>query len=670
MDALMTSKKRKYVMVSGKGGVGKTSLSASLAVKFAGAGHDTLVVSTDPAHSLGDSLGQSLKGGKPVAIEGTDLPIWGMEIDPDKATEEFKLYAQTGGKEKVKGLLDRFGMGALMESLSELKLDELLNSPPPGLDEAVAISKVVEFVEAEEYARFTRIIFDTAPTGHTLRMLTLPDFVGSTLRKVSELRGKLGAAGNVLQALFGSQQDTEAAESRLEVLQQRVQTVSDLFRDEENMDFVIATIPTVLAVKESKRLLAALREEGVPTRSIIVNQVIGEHMGDAYIKMKLREQSAAMDLLAGSPALRDLAVTRGRLLDLEVRGVPALQYFGSAMWQDIPAPGEERKFYLLGGKGGVGKTSLSAALAVRMAAEGVPTLVVSTDPAHSLSDSLEQDVSGGAPVRVTEAGLPLWGMEIDPEEARNELRELAAGDGGAEAMSMLNAVGMGKFAEQLQDLKLGELLDNPPPGVDEAVAVSKVVRFMRNPDFAHFKCVIFDTAPTGHTLRLLTLPDFLEQSVGKIVRLRFAIAKAVSGVTNFFSGGKSGQAIDKAMNKLTELQGAMDEARQLFRDESRTEFIIVSIPTVMAMAESERLAASLRTEHVPVKRIVVNQMVDDAATEKFLQMRRADQQRALAALRADPAMQSLDIIEAPLLDLEVRGIAALQYFGSQVWKDA
>lgn len=98
----IVASKRKYVMVSGKGGVGKTSLSASLAVKYASEGHDTLIVSTDPAHSLGDSLGQLLPGGVPVPIEGTDLPIWGMEIDPDMVTEEIKAFASTGGKAKVK----------------------------------------------------------------------------------------------------------------------------------------------------------------------------------------------------------------------------------------------------------------------------------------------------------------------------------------------------------------------------------------------------------------------------------------------------------------------------------------------------------------------------------------------------------------------------------------
>lgn len=107
----------------------------------------------------------------------------------------------------------------------------------------------------------------------------------------------------------------------------------------------------------------------------------------------------------------------------------------------------------------------------------------------------------------------------------------------------------------MQDLQLGELLDNPPPGVDEAVAISRVVRFLRSPDYAQFRCVVFDTAPTGHTLRLLTLPDFLNTTVGKLVRLRFTISNALSQITNFFSRKeKSGQAIDQAMAKLEELQ--------------------------------------------------------------------------------------------------------------------
>lgn len=110
----------------------------------------------------------------------------------------------------------------------------------------------------------------------------------------------------------------------------------------------------------------------------------------------------------------------------------------------------DRRFYLLGGKGGVGKTTMSSALGMHLSTQQVPTLIVSTDPAHSLSDSLGQDVSGGLPVRLQGTEAPLWGMQIDPERARAELRELARGDGGDKAMDMLRSVGLGSLAEQLQ----------------------------------------------------------------------------------------------------------------------------------------------------------------------------------------------------------------------------
>ena len=237
-------------MVSGKGGVGKTSLSASLAVRLAAAGHPTLVVSTDPAHSLSDSLDQDVSGGAPVAVEGTDLPLWGLEVDPDAATAEFRASAaKDDGKARamdlggwgsggvglmarpledgvpaclthrapawptarlpgcarlpgpppaptppprmprarwqesqrqptpstspqgIRDFLGGMGLGALADQLASLRLGELLNTPPPGLDEAVAIAKVVEIAQSAEYARFTRVVIDTAPTGHTLRLV-------------------------------------------------------------------------------------------------------------------------------------------------------------------------------------------------------------------------------------------------------------------------------------------------------------------------------------------------------------------------------------------------------------------------------------------------------------------------------------------------------------------
>jgi arsenite-transporting ATPase len=167
------------------------------------AGHHTLVVSTDPAHSLGDSLAQSVGGGKPVAVEGTDGMLYAMEIDPEQSKAEFAAFAAADQGKGVKDFMGSMGLGGVIEQLEELKLGELLDTPPPGLDEAIAITKVVQFIKAEEYAKFTRIIFDTAPTGHTLRLLSLPDFLDATIGKVVRLRQKIAGAANSVKSLFG-----------------------------------------------------------------------------------------------------------------------------------------------------------------------------------------------------------------------------------------------------------------------------------------------------------------------------------------------------------------------------------------------------------------------------------------------------------------------------------
>eukprot|EP00195_Chlamydomonas_chlamydogama_P005384 CAMPEP_0202890670 /NCGR_PEP_ID=MMETSP1392-20130828/997_1 /ASSEMBLY_ACC=CAM_ASM_000868 /TAXON_ID=225041 /ORGANISM="Chlamydomonas chlamydogama, Strain SAG 11-48b" /LENGTH=714 /DNA_ID=CAMNT_0049574285 /DNA_START=142 /DNA_END=2286 /DNA_ORIENTATION=- len=669
---LAAGTQRKYIMISGKGGVGKTSLAASLGVKLAAEGHTVLVVSTDPAHSLSDSLAQDVSGGKPVPIEGTDLPLWGMEIDPEEAKEEFRQFnekANTGAQ--VQDFMRGMGLGMIADQLAELKLGELLNTPPPGLDEAVAIAKVVQFVQSQEYAKFTRIVFDTAPTGHTLRLLALPDFVEASLGKIIRLRKKLGGATAAVRSLFGTGDNQDEAVAKLEMLQQRIGLVKQLFRDKEATEFIIATIPTYLGVNESGRLLKALRKENIPCKRIVVNQVIGPGMGEAYIRMKLKDQAAATKMIETDPALAGLNKVSAPMIDLEVRGVPALTYFGNVVWQgvyDTMNSGPDRKYYLLGGKGGVGKTSCAASLAVKFASEGLPTLVVSTDPAHSLSDSFDQDLTGGRPVRITSpmGEIPLWGMEIDPELARAELRQVMQDDGGKKLNEVLDGVGLGGVAEQLKDLQLGELLDTPPPGVDEAVALSKVVQFLKNPEFAQYKRIIFDTAPTGHTLRLLSLPDFLDVSIGKLVRLRQKLTDVTGAVTSFFTGKQNER--DPAVVKLEELKERMAEARDVFRNEKTTEFVVVTIPTIMAASESCRLAAALKKESIPVRSIVINQVVQASATDKFLQSRRADQERALAHLEEDAGLRGLQLIKGPLFDLEVRGVPALQYFGSVVWK--
>ena len=377
-------------MVGGKGGVGKTSLSSSLAVKFATAGHHTLLVSTDPAHSLSDSLAQDVTGGLPVAVEGTDGMMYAMEVDPDQAKAEFTAFAkQADVSAGAKDFMSSVGLGGLADQLGDLKLGELLDTPPPGLDEGIAIAKVVQFIKDEKYAKFTRIVFDTAPTGHTLRLLSLPDFLDASIGKIVRLRQKLTSAGDAVKSLFGvADEAQDEAVAKLERLKAQLQEVKDLFRNEDTTEFVIVTIPTVLGISESGRLLAELRKERVPARRLVVNQIInvtGEGFaarketlavkeaalrealekvmedtdggGDAasaldemlaanasvvhdaqtavsFCTVKARDQRRAMEMLDADAGLRTLKRIEAPLFDMEIRGVPALQFMGGQVWTD------------------------------------------------------------------------------------------------------------------------------------------------------------------------------------------------------------------------------------------------------------------------------------------------------------------------------------------------
>ncbi|KAG6509355.1 ATPase GET3B-like [Zingiber officinale] len=328
--------------------------------------------------------------------------------------------------------------------------------------------------------------------------------------------------------------------------------------------------------------------------------------------------------------------------------------------------GNRRKYYMLGGKGGVGKTSCAASLAVKFATQGHPTIVVSTDPAHSLSDSFAQDLSGGTLVPVDGMNAPLFALEINPERSREEFRSASQNTEGTGVKDLMDSMGLGMLANQLGDLKLGELLDTPPPGLDEAIAISKIMEFVKAQEYSMFSRIVFDTAPTGHTLRLLSLPDFLDSSIGKIIKLRNKLASATSALKSYF--GQGGPKQD-ASDKLEQLRERMVKVRELFRDTESTEFIIVTIPTVMAVSESSRLYASLKKESVPVKRLIVNQLLPPSATDcKFCAMKRKDQMRALEMIKDDPGLTVLKLIQAPLVDVEIRGVPALKFMGDMIWK--
>uniref|UniRef100_A0A1J3GJS4 Putative arsenical pump-driving ATPase n=1 Tax=Noccaea caerulescens TaxID=107243 RepID=A0A1J3GJS4_NOCCA len=331
-DEMVSANQRKYYLLGGKGGVGKTSCAASLAVKFASNGHPTIVVSTDPAHSLSDSFSQDLSGGVLKPVQGVDSPLLALEITPERMKEEIK--SQTGDQ-SVKNMMDSMGLGMFAGELGDLNMEDMLNAASPGIDEIAAISKVLQFMESPEYSRFTRIVFDTAPTGHTLRLLSLPDFYDSSIGKITKLKKKITAAASSFTSLFGKKQkQQEEPSNELDQLKERMEKVRNVFRDADTTEFVIVTIPTVMAMNESSRLHASLRKENVPVHRLIVNQLLPHSESDCkFCSMRRKEQTRVLGLIQNDTELSGLKLIQSPLLDAEIRGVPALKFMGDLIWK-------------------------------------------------------------------------------------------------------------------------------------------------------------------------------------------------------------------------------------------------------------------------------------------------------------------------------------------------
>ena len=346
--------------------------------------------------------------------------------------------------------------------------------------------------------------------------------------------------------------------------------------------------------------------------------------------------------------------------------------------ESMPDRVDAPEYVLFGGKGGVGKTTMAAATALASASTGETTLVVSTDPAHSLSDTLGVDVPA-EPALVHEE-LPLYAAEIDPDAALEEGMFGADGDplGGlgqmGEAMGGMGGMGeaMGGAAGGASDGAdgegpLGSLLEGTMPGADEAAAMRQLLEYLDDPRFDR---VIVDTAPTGHTLRLLELPEIMDSMLGRVLTLRQRFSGMMEGLKGMFGGGSD----DDAEADLEALRARIERLRGVLQDPDRTDFRVVMIPEEMSVVESERLVARLDAFDIPVHTVVVNRVMErvsdvaDVAPEWVVEpnpetcefcARRWDVQQA-ALREATDLFRGREVKRVPLLANEVRGEAALR----------
>jgi arsenite/tail-anchored protein-transporting ATPase len=461
----------RFLFFTGKGGVGKTSVACATSLKLVAEGKKVLLVSTDPASNIAQVLGTTI-GNTITAISSTP-GLWALEIDPEEAAAAYRERIIG----PVRGLLPEVELTLMEEQLSGSCTTEIAS-----FNEFTDLLANPELTEAYDH-----VIFDTAPTGHTIRLLQLP---GTWTDFLNEGKGDASCLGPL---------------SGLEKQRSTYARAVDALKDPLTTRLVLVSRAQTSALKEASRTLHELSTIDLIGHHLIINGVLPEAAGtDALTHaIRTREQNALASMpenlrglqIDSLPLKISNMVGRNALLSLlspeqemvsaahaaSVVAVPAAPL--RLMVDQLEADGHG--LILCMGKGGVGKTTVAAAIAAELAQRGHDVTLTTTDPAAHLSDTLQGEIAH------------LTVSRIDPETATQEYRDQVMRTKGKK----LDEVGKAALWEDLQS-----------PCTEEVAVFQQFSRAVHD---SMKKFVVVDTAPTGHTLLLLDAAGSYHREVAR-----------------------------------------------------------------------------------------------------------------------------------------------------------
>lgn len=570
----------RYLLFTGKGGVGKTSHACATAVTLADAGRRVLLVSTDPASNLDQVFGVTI-GREPTPIP--EVPgLATINIDPEAAARAYRErvvapYRGDMSGDAVAGLLEQLSGACTVEVAAFDEFTTLLM--PDGAA-----------------AGCDHVVFDTAPTGHTLRLLQLPaawaDFLDTNERGAS----CLGPASAL----------------RMQHAQYRAAVAA--LADPQRTTVILVTRPDRGALAEAARTAGEMRALGLRNQRLLVNGVF--RATDPGDPLAAALESRGRAALAAMPAaLRDLPRTDVPLLGYNIVGVPALRRLAAVDTSGAPAPepGElpadlpplgdlieemaaaGRGLVMVMGKGGVGKTTIAAAIAVELASRGLPVHLTTTDPAAHLTQALGREVPGLKVSRIDPA--------LEATAYREKILERSARTLEAEGLALLE-----------EDLR--------SPCTEEVAVFHAFARLVFS---ARNEIVVMDTAPTGHTLLLLDATGAYHREM---------------------------------LRKTTGAAGRVQTPLMRLRDPDHTRVLLVTLAETTPVLEAAELQSDLRRAGVEPFAWVVNASLAAAGPrDPVLAARAAAELEQIALVRTTLATRMAVV---PWLAEEPRGADQLR----------
>ena len=544
-----------FLFFTGKGGVGKTSSACATALQLARDGKRVLIVSTDPASNLDTVLGTDLLG-TPTAIAGAPN-LFGLNIDPEEAAQAYR--------ERVigpyRGVLPDSSIASIEEQLSGACTVEVA-----AFDEFTGLMS-----DPATVAGFDHIIFDTAPTGHTLRLLQLPAAWTSFIE--TNERG-----ASCLGPLSGLKNQQERYAEALAALS-----------DAERTTLVLVSRPERSALNEAERTRVELEKQGVTNQFLLVNGVFRATDRDDALAVHLEEGGQAA-LAAMPPGLRALRSFEVPLKPFNLVGLDALASFFSPVAKDFAASTAGHRgpiadfpslstladevaevghgLVMFMGKGGVGKTTMAAAFAVELASRGLPVHLTTTDPAAHLEGTLAREVDNLRVSRIDPAAETESYQQKIIERSRDEL--------DADAMALLE-----------EDLR--------SPCTEEVAVFHAFSRIVFS---AKREIVVMDTAPTGHTLLLLDTAGSYHREMTR-------------------QAGSGGVKVGTPLMRL--------------RDPEHTRVVVVTLAETTPVEEAAHLQQDLRRAEIEPYAWVINRSLAATEVTDPLLRARAEEEKAQIA---------------------------------------
>ncbi|TMU88370.1 ArsA family ATPase [Bacillus sp. BHET2] len=303
------------LFVGGKGGVGKSTTASALAVMFAKLGKKTLIISTDPAHNLGDIFHQEINGIKTPLLEN----LWGIEINPDAETHQYIKEVKGNLKGMVKATM-----------VNEVHRQIDMAASAPGAEEAALFDRIVSII-LKESKDFDKIIFDTAPTGHTIRLLSLPELMGVWMDGMLERRKKTNK--NYSQLLNDGEPVDDPIYDILQTRREKFSKVREILLDQNRTGFIFVLIPERLPILETEKAIELMSRHSLHIGGLIINKVLPQQADGEFLKKRKHQEEVYLELMREKFSAQ--ALYRIPLMEEDVFSLQHLETFADYLQKEL-----------------------------------------------------------------------------------------------------------------------------------------------------------------------------------------------------------------------------------------------------------------------------------------------------------------------------------------------